>query len=136
MAQLAPSDRLIRGIIALAFAVGVGVFVVAVLIGGGDDNDITVSNNDAIEELVPARGDEVLAQTEVALDLAAGYRGQFLTHNGRDVAEFTTFNAALNRVVLDLPDGLDPDQNCVEAGYWNVARPDEVSVIGWCFTAA
>ena len=131
------SDRLIRALLAAAFVAGIGIFVIAVLVGGGEDDDVTVSNNAAIEALVPARFSEVLSQSEVALDLAPGFRGRFVAHNNRTLEDArTAFNEPLARAVLLLPDGLDPDENCVAAEYWPVSRPDEVSVISWCFTAA
>jgi hypothetical protein len=72
----------------------------------------------------------------VSIDLAADQQGRILTLNGRDVTAFSVFNDAFAKVSLELPEGLDADQNCVMAEYWPAAEPDDVSTITWCFTAA
>ena len=52
-------------IICSLLALGIGVLVVAALITDGDDSDVVLTSNPGIIELIPARGDEVIAQTNV-----------------------------------------------------------------------
>ena len=53
---------------------GIGMFVGAGLIGNSGNTDQSVANNPAIDALIPNRGDEVLQQQTVGIDLAPGYR--------------------------------------------------------------
>ncbi|MEC8687839.1 MAG: hypothetical protein VXX74_07240, partial [Actinomycetota bacterium] len=53
---------------------GFAMFVFAGLVSDGDGSDMSVSQNPAIDRIIPNRGDEVLQQQTVGIDLASGYR--------------------------------------------------------------
>ena len=50
-------------IICSLLAIGIAVLVLAGLVADGDNNDIVLNSNPGVLELIPNRGDEVIAQT-------------------------------------------------------------------------
>ncbi len=129
-------------IIGLALAAAVGAFVVAGMSGGTDTFDNVIANNPALEGFVPRRGTEVLQQNDVALLVAPGYRARITEINDIAIPESqqffseslrsATFTPGIGKVI----EKLQPDQNCAQAEYWNVAAGEsESQLIGWCFTA-
>ncbi|MBW3574194.1 MAG: hypothetical protein KY450_04905 [Actinobacteria bacterium] len=73
--------RLVPGALAV---VALGLFVYAFTLGRGT-TDIVVTG-DAVEQLVPARGAQVLRQTEVGIDLAPEWTA-LLVINGVEIPE-------------------------------------------------
>lgn len=125
---------------------GVVMLVVAAMSGAGDDNDITVSGNPAIDALIPSRESEVLRRTEVGIDLAEGFAAALTieTSDGRtipvpsDQLEENLQN--LGRFVFRPGDGkvLDvfpPQSNCVTATFWPITDRQSAQTITWCFEA-
>ncbi len=53
---------------------GFAMFVFAGLVSDGDGSDMSVSQNPAIDRIIPNRGDEVLQQQTGVIDRASGYR--------------------------------------------------------------
>jgi len=122
------------------------MFVIAGLIGRGTTDDISVSRNSAIDGLIPNRGDEVLQQASVGIDLAPEYRLLSLVispnpscSGGVEVIDFTNQLEGLNRYVY-VPDAgkpvdaLSADDNCAIATFEETARPGSTQSIDWQFT--
>lgn len=128
--------------------VGIAMFVVAALIGNSGDDDISVSNNPGIDALIPNRGDEVLQQQPVGIDLAPGYRLVRLTISPNVNCQFPIDVTAQTRHVEGLqqyiytPDegrliaALAADDNCAVAVFEEIARPGDTQTIDWTFTVS
>ena len=67
---------------------GFAMFVFAGLVSDGDGSDMSVSQNPAIDRIIPNRGDEVLQQQTVGIDLASGYRLVRLTISPDEACRF------------------------------------------------
>ena len=129
-----------------AVLAGVALFVVAALIGNDGGDDISVTNNPAIDALIPNRGDEVLQQQSVGIDLAPGYRLVRLTispdANCRfpvDVTAETRHVEGLQQYLFTPGDGrlieaLAGDDNCAFATFEEIASPGATETIDWSFT--
>ncbi len=122
------------------------MFVLVGIIGRGTTDDVSVSRNPAIDELVPHRGDEVLQQTSVGIDLAPEYRLLSLVISpnptctgGVEVIDFVNQLDGLNRYIY-VPDAgkpvtaLSADDNCAVAIFEEAARPGSTQSIDWRFT--
>lgn len=131
--------RVLLGLAALAGAVAI---VLALLLADTDNNDVTVTGNAAVDELIPPRSAEVLAQETVGIDLAPGYDAQ-LTINGVDIPPDQLRHLPnLNRFTFRPDQGkvierLQAEQNCALVTYWRQeVGPAEADTISWCFTAS
>jgi len=130
------------------FAGGIGLFVIAGLIGNSGNNDRSVSDNPAIDRLIPNRGDEVLQQQVVGIDLAAGYQLVSLTISPDAACRFPVDVTAATRYVEGLQqylftpgqgqpiEALAADANCVVAVYQEIAQPQNTGEIDWSFTGS
>lgn len=94
-----------------------------------------------IEALVPTESAEVLRQTQVGIDLTAGYTGT-LSINGTEIPENQLSRVPeLNQIFYrpapgKVIDQLDAGRNCVTASFWLSSQgPDEATVRTWCFEA-
>jgi len=133
-------------IFALLTLAGLSLFVVAALIGNSGDDDISVRNNPAIDALIPNRGDEVLQQQSVGIDLSPGHRLVRLTispdANCRfpvDVTSQTRHVEGLQQYIYTPDEGrlieaLAGDDNCAVAVFEEIARPGSTESIDWTFT--
>lgn len=138
------TDRQLRIAVVICAFAAVLVFFVAFFVTGHDnDDDITVSQNPAIDAIFPQRSDEVLQQEKITLDLAAGFEGLIIRINDKDIPENqVTFDASRNVVGFTPGPGkalttLFAEQNCVEAIYWRSADgPSLAKTFHWCFTAS
>lgn len=140
------SPLLIRvGIVALALF-GIVVFVVAALVGSGDDDsDRAVTAGPAVDRVIPNPGDEVLQQQRVGVVLDARYRLSSMVilpsdnaADGVDVTAEVDHTDGLNRFEFAPGEGrlieaLSPDTNCVVARFVLIARPEESDTVRWCF---
>ena len=132
-----------RLVVTALLGIGVGLLVTAALYGAGDDNDITVTGNPAIDGLIPARESEILRRDKVGIDLADGYEAALtlvaggqeipvpsdqLDQNFRGLGEFT-YKPADGKVLEFFP----PQSNCVTATFWPVDDRDDIQSITWCF---
>ena len=127
---------------------GIAMFVIAALVGGNDRGDISVLNAPGIDGIVPQRGDEVLQQQQVGIDLAAGYRLVRLTISpnsncqfGVDVTSQTRYVEGLQQYLFtpgegQLIEALAADDNCAVAVYEEISRPGETETIDWNFTVS
>lgn len=98
--------------------------------GGADDVAISGGDN-AVEALIPGRDAETLSQTEVGIDLAAGWTGTLLL-NGEEVDAQRV--DALNQLLYRPPDGLESGRNCVTAAiYRSSESPESSRDVTWCF---
>ena len=139
------SLRIRAGIAALAL-LGIGVLVVATLVGSGDDAaDEAVTARPAVDRVIPNPGDEVLQQQRVGVVLDARYRLSSLVifpseqaTGGIDVTAEVDHIEGLNRFEFAPGDGrliaaLSPDTNCALARFVLIARPEESDTVRWCF---
>lgn len=134
-----------RALVALA----IGLALLAIVLGGlatrsGTENQTTVQGRpEVVERLIPGRGDEVLQQFEVGIDLAPGYEGS-LTVNGVEIPEDQLrivreqnqvyFQPGEGKVVTELQAG----PNCAVATVWRsaVGPGERDETFQWCFEAA
>lgn len=70
-----------RVLLGLAALMGVAAILLALVLADTDDNDVSVTGNAAVDELIPPRNAQVLSQENVGIDLAFGYDAR-LTVNG------------------------------------------------------
>ena len=66
-------------IICSLLAFGIAVLVLAGLVAEGDNNDIVLNSNPGVLELIPSRGDEVIAQTNVGVVFSPTWTGEILS---------------------------------------------------------
>ena len=91
-------------IICSLLAFGIAVLVLAGLVAEGDNNDIVLNSNPGVLELIPNRGDEVIAQTNIgvvfspssfsslrAADVVASYLERFPYLSVRPLCFFIVF---------------------------------------------
>ena len=130
-----------RLLLAALVAVGLGLIVLAGLWASTGESDDVVVTGDVVDQLVPARGDEVLRQARLGIDLAAGWTG-VLVINGVEIPEDQLIRSEpLNQVFYQPGEGqeveqLDPGQNCVTAVVWQLSQSrDQARDITWCFDA-
>jgi len=99
---------------------------------------------DSVDRLIPASGAEVLSQSEIGVDLAAGFDA-YLIVNGteiRDEDDGLARELGLGTVTFQPGQGkaiesLQPDKNCVIAMVWPQRDgPEAAEPLSWCFTAA
>ncbi len=134
-----------RLIVTALVGVGIGMLVLAGLSGGGNDDDITVTGNPAIDGLIPPRESEILRRDQVGIDLAEGFEASLTieTSDGRTIPVpanqiDTNFQANLGQFLFKPGEGkvLDvfpPQSNCIRASIWPNTDRDEVQEIFWCF---
>ena len=142
-----------RAIYGLLLAVGFGLMIWVSVRNDGSTTDLSITNTEGLEELIPNRGDEVLRQNDVGADLAPGFRGS-LSINGIDIPDNYIRrgpNNSLNEVITrpgvlgrdasgaeTLPpvlQRLDADTNCAEITIWPEERPEDTETVRWCFQA-
>ncbi|CAN5841319.1 hypothetical protein BH24ACT3_BH24ACT3_12860 [soil metagenome] len=138
-----PTRRITPRRIGLLAAVA-GAFAVLVFFSlrqstGTGTDDLAVTSSDAIERLIPPRGDEILQQATVGIDLAPGYEG-LLAVNGTAIPEDQlSIEPALNTIQFTPGEGkaveaFGAGQNCAEAIYWESAEGrDAAETVSWCF---
>ncbi|MDH3756148.1 MAG: hypothetical protein OEU32_19970, partial [Acidimicrobiia bacterium] len=138
------NDRLVRMIIVACIAAAAVLAFIAFFVADRDSgDDVTVTDNPAIEALDPRRGTEVLQQVDISIDLAAGYEGTIVRVNDIEIPQTEVAFDATRNIVRYSPgtgralEALLPEQNCVTAEYWRSAEgPARAQTITWCFTAA
>jgi hypothetical protein len=148
-------QRILDVVPILLVGLGLGAVIVGFTLGSdGSERDL----DDAIEELLPAEGSEVLRQAPVGIDLVAGYEADLFVNgiaiprdqvnvlrdsdNPEDPSSQTadfgdtinrfTFSPAAGQVIEELPG----DRNCARAEFWPVADPTDIRSVEWCFTVA
>ena len=124
------------------------MFVFAGLIGNSGSNDISVSQNPAVDRVIPNRGDEVLQQQTVGIDLASGYRLVRLTISPDEACRFPVDVTSQVRYVEGLQqylytpnegqliEQLAADDNCAIATFEEIANPGVTEQIDWTFTVS
>ncbi len=158
--RLSASQRraLNRGVPWLLAVAGVALFIIGFAITTtGDPEQPIVAGNPAVEELIPAPGAEVLQQSQVGIDLVAGYSAQLFINGTpippdevnvlRDVEDpqvsaeqAAAFDSTINRFVYQPLAGravpeLVGNENCAVAEFWPLSDPDSIQRVEWCFTA-
>lgn len=137
------SDVRYRLMIAAALVgAGVALFAAIQATNTSDEPPAGTSPPDVVEHLLPARGDEVLRQTEIGIDLAPGYEATLIV-NGEPIPDDELrrvpeqnqvfFLPREGTVVPELPGG----RNCVTALVWRsaVGRGVDDQTFSWCFQA-
>ena len=115
------------------FAIAIVVYV-----GNPRSTDLPV----AIQAVSPAADSNVLAQSDVMVDLAVGYTGTIDINGVPIPAEQINEAMALNQFRFQPGQGkaierLFPDQNCVRVTYWLIAQgPADSQTYTWCFDAS
>ncbi len=134
-----------RAIFSIAVAIGIVAFVLAFTNGAQDGEDISVTQNPAIDALIPDRESEILQGDLIGIDLAEGYQGALTieTSDGRNIPIPTdeidsNFQDNLGRFLFRPGEGqvleaLPPQSNCVTATYWPIVNPEDSQTIRWCF---
>lgn len=129
----------------MILACGIGMLVLAAINGGGSDQDVTVTQNPAIDALIPARESEILRGDRIGIDLADGYKAalQIETSDRQTIqipANQLDPNFQNNLGVFSFRPGdgqvlevLPPQSNCVTATYWPLTDPGDSKTIRWCF---
>ncbi|MEM9465696.1 MAG: hypothetical protein AAGA90_10005 [Actinomycetota bacterium] len=127
---------------------GLSMFVGAGLIGNSGNDDQSVLNNPAVDALIPGRGDEVLQQQTVGIDLAPGYRLVRLTISPDatcgfpvDVTAQTRYVEGLQQYLYTPGEGLpvralSAEGNCAKAVFEEIANPGNTEEIDWSFTVS
>ena len=88
-------------IICFLLAIGVAVLVLAGLIADGEDNDIVLNSNPGVLELIPNRGDEVIAQTNVGVVFSSTWTGEIVSIGDTQIPlDQQRVEPALNSVVF------------------------------------
>lgn len=132
-------------IVSLLIAFGVTLLIIAGMNGGGSGQDITVTQNPAIDSLIPDRESEILRNDRIGIDLAEGYRAALqiqtsdrqtidipsdqLDPNFQNNLGVFSFRPGQGQILEALP----PQSNCVTATYWPVTDPRDANTISWCF---
>ena len=134
-----------RLIVSLAIAFGIVILGLAATSGAEDGEDISVTQNPAVDALIPDRESEILQGDQIGIDLAEGYAGALTieTSDGRNIPVPTdeidsNFQDNLGRFLFrpgegKVLDALPPQSNCVTATYWRVVNPEDSQTIRWCF---
>jgi hypothetical protein len=127
--------------IALVILFAVGMFVLAGLLADTDADEEGGVSGEVIERLTPARDEEAVRQTPIALDLVTGWGLDRLTINGVETREDEwEVTAGLSLYQYRPGDGksvesLLSDRNCVNAEVFQLVDPTNTRSIDWCFTA-
>ena len=135
-------QKLVFGALIVA---GLALFVMAGLIGNDNSPDEAL-RTPGVEGLIPGRGDEVLQQQRVGIDLEPGFRLVSLTisPDARCASPVEVISDVqrvdgLVQYFFQPADGkilraLAPDQNCVIATIEDITRPGLFTEIQWVFT--
>jgi hypothetical protein len=129
--------------LALVMAAGAVLALTLAYVGIGDDGDAIVQSggtNDVVEELIPARSSQAVAQTTVGIDLTQGWEGTLVIDGQEIPPDQLASDTGLNRVEFTPGEGkalsaLPPGQVCVQAIVWETrtGRTDDARTVGWCF---
>ena len=126
-------------IICFLLFIGIAVLVLAGLIADGDDNDIVLNSNPGVLELIPSRGDEVIAQTNVGVVFSSTWTGEIISIGDTQIPlDQQRIEPALNSVVFrpevgKIIERLPPGDICASVAYWEVQTPSRRSSLSWCF---
>lgn len=134
-----------RIIVSALITFGICMLVLAATSGGGNGDDISVTQNPAIDALIPAREAEILRGDQIGIDLAEGYQAALqietsddqtiqvpsnqLDQNFQENLGIFSFRPGTGKVLTVLP----PQSNCVTATYWPITDPQLSQTIRWCF---
>lgn len=132
-------------IFAALLVAGIGMFVGAGLIGRSNPPDAAL-RIPGVEALIPGRGDEVLQQQQVGIDLEPGFivRSFTISPDARclepvELVDQVRPTDGLNLYVYQPDEGkpvvaLSPDDNCVHVVIEDIQRPGELHDVEWAFT--
>lgn len=140
---IAPSSLRYRVIMTLAvLAAGAALFAGIHATNTGDANPVIVNGRpDVVEHFIPPEGVQALHQSEVGIDLTAGYEGALLI-NGVAIPDDELRRVPEQNQVFFLPgpdrafEALAAGRNCVTAIVWksSVGRSGGSDLsFNWCF---
>ncbi len=134
-----------RAVVSLAIAFGLVILALGFMSGAEDGEDISVTQNPAIDALIPDRESEILQGDQIGIDLAEGYAAALTieTSDGRNIPIPTdeidsNFQDNLGQFLFrpgagKVLDALPPQSNCVTATYWPIIDAEDSLTIRWCF---
>jgi hypothetical protein len=105
------------------------------------DDAVVSSRPDVVEQIIPRRGAEALRQSEIGIDLAAGYEGGLILNGTTIPTDELRLVPEQNQVFFAPAPGhtfeaLPSGQNCVTAVVWKSAdgpgTPSDLT-FSWCF---
>lgn len=117
-------------------AILMGIAIV-IYLGNPRSTDLPI----AIQSVSPTAGSTVVLQSDVVVDLAAGYTASIDINGVPIPPEEVVEAAALNQIRFSPGPGkvrerLFTEQNCVRVTYWLIAEgPDSPQQYSWCFNA-
>lgn len=134
------SDVLRRLVLGLAAIGAVAALVLAV--SESETGPDTRFTDSAVQQLIPKRGDHVLRQAEVGIDLDTGYTGVLIV-DGVEIPEDQYRRVDPLNQVFFMPgagkefEQFSPGELCVESLFWKIgsARATGRSV-RWCFNVS
>jgi hypothetical protein len=139
--RLTRGDIVRRVAITLAVLACIGLLIVAVQRADTGEPDVPQAGDPTVVEfLVPEANSEVLQQSNVAADLAAGWTG-VLVVNGTEIPEDELRREAGQNIVEFQPgpglviEQLPPGRNCARVIVWRVneTRARARQPVEWCF---
>lgn len=139
---MAPRKRNTIAAVLVVLAIAGLYFTVRLAVTG--DNNTSAALPESVDRLIPASGAEVLAQSDVGIDLSIGYDA-YLIVNGTEIrseADGLFKDLGLGLVKFQPGEGkkvesLIPEKNCVIAMVWPQAQgEDAAEPVSWCFNAA
>ena len=130
----------IGAVVVLAVAIALFGIAIRSFEDGGDDPVLNDGDAAVVENLLPRRNAQVPQQSNVGIDLLAGWDG-VLVINGVIIPEDQLqVTPEIGLIEFTPGDGkaveaLEPGQNCVSAVIWKIADGRGVSdrTIPWCF---
>ena len=110
---------------------------------GGDDSVSEAGGTDVVERFVPGRGDEVIRQSELGVDLAPGYEGALEVNGIAIPDDELRLVPAQNQVFFTPGEGkavevLRAGPNCARAIVWKSVNGRDAATdlaFDWCFEA-
>jgi len=130
-----------RVLLGAAALMGAAAILLALVLADTDDDDVTVTGNAAVDELIPPRNAEVLSQETVGIDLANGYDARLMLNGVEIPPGQIRHQPNLNRFTFrpdqgNVIESLQAEQNCALVIYWRQEiGPAEADTVSWCFTA-
>lgn len=107
-----------------------------------DDPTAQITEGNAVERLIPGRGDLAVRQAQVGIDLTTGYTGVLIV-DGVEIPEDQIERIEpLNEMYFTPREGneiesFEPGPVCVRAVYWRLGEGrDRASSTRWCFDVA
>lgn len=136
------STKRMYPVFGIMIALGLGLIIYAGM-NGTDDTTTASDLPEHVERLIPEGGSEVLAQSEIGIDLEVGYTAELVLNGTVLTAEDgLRINEQLGSVTFKPNENasitrLNPELNCVEARIRALSNANApLSPARWCFTVS